>query len=70
MFQVSLPQQPRVGFVLVSLAQGQLHTFTVFLVTVKEGNTAEYKPCHTFSGVTGDQPVEISCQGEIDTHQY
>ena len=50
---------------VVSLARGKLHTFTVFLVTVREGNTAEYKPCDTYTGVTGDKVVEINCHGEI-----
>ena len=50
---------------MVSLARGKLHTFTVFLVTVREGNTAEYKPCDTYTGVTGDKVVEINCHGEI-----
>ena len=61
--QVSLPLEPRVGSVLVSLAQGKHHTFTVFLVTVREGNTAEYKPCASYTGLT-DQVVEVSCAGE------
>ena len=64
-FQVSLPRQPRVGSVLVSLAQGQEQNFAVFLVTVREGNTAEYKPCDTFTGVTGEEMVELDCNGEM-----
>ena len=64
-FQVSLPRQPRVGSVLVSLAQGQEQNFAVFLITVREGNTAEYKPCDTFTGVTGEEMVELDCNGEM-----
>ena len=62
--QVSLPHQPRVGSVLVSLAQGQQQNFAVFLVNLREGNTAEYKPCDTYSGVSGEEMVEIDCDGE------
>ena len=61
---VSLPQQPRVGSVLVSLAQGQQQNFAVFLVSLREGNTAEYKPCDAFTGVSGEEMVEIECDGE------
>ena len=50
---------------LVSLAQGQEQNFAVFLVTVREGNTAEYKPCDTFTGVTGEEMVELDCNGEM-----
>ena len=54
---------------LVSLAQGQEQNFAVFLVTVREGNTAEYKPCDTFTGVTGEEMVELDCNGEMADHE-
>ena len=53
------------GSVLVSLAQGQQQNFAVFLVNLREGNTAEYKPCDTFTGVSGEEMVEIDCDGEM-----
>ena len=54
------------GSVLVSLAQGQQQNFAVFLVNLREGNTAEYKPCDTFTGVSGEEMVEIECEGECE----
>ena len=50
---------------LLSLAQGQQQNFAVFLVSLREGNTAEYKPCDTFTGVSGEEEVEIDCDGEM-----
>ena len=50
---------------LLSLAQGQQQNFAVFLVSLREGNTAEYKPCDTFTGVSGEEMVQIDCDGEM-----
>ena len=48
--QVSLGRQPVVAAVWVTMSPGAFQKFAIFVVEIRGGNTAEYKPCATFEG--------------------